>query len=95
MQIHYDMNNIIQNTDTQTLPTGVRCGVFSEVLVWSMLCYKLTKFTNPIMHLFHIPQCNIQNRNVHIAVLNVALWDIAHGHCGICETGLLSCCVQY
>ena len=28
------------------------------------------------MHLFHIPQCNIQNRNFHISVLNGVLWDI-------------------
>ena len=29
------------------------------------------------MHLWHIPQCTIQNRNVHISVLNGALWDMA------------------
>ena len=28
------------------------------------------------MHLFHIPQCTIENRNVHISVLNGALWDM-------------------
>ena len=33
---------------------------------------QLTYFTNPIMQLFHIPQCNIQNRNVHIDPL--MLW---------------------
>ena len=27
------------------------------------------------VHLSHIPQCTIQNRNVHISVLNGALWD--------------------
>ena len=41
------------------------------------------------MHLFHIPQCTIQNRNVHISVLNGALWDMEQVHCGICEIGLL------
>ena len=41
------------------------------------------------MHLFHIPQCNIQNRNVHISVLNVALWDMEQVHCGISELGQL------
>ena len=28
------------------------------------------------MHLSHIPQYTIQNRNVHISVLNGALWDM-------------------
>ena len=41
------------------------------------------------MHLFHIPQCTIQNRNVYISVLNGALWDMEQVHCGICEMGLL------
>ena len=49
----------------------------------------LAKFTNPRMHLFHIPQCSIQNRNVHISVLNGALWDMEQVHSGICEIGLL------
>ena len=39
------------------------------------------------MHLFHIPQCSIQNRNVHISVLNGALWDMEQLHSGICELG--------
>ena len=33
-------------------------------------------FHNPRMHLFHIPQCYIQNRNVHISVLG--LWRRIH-----------------
>ena len=41
------------------------------------------------MQLFHIPQCTIQNRNVHISVLNGTLWDTDQVHCGICEIGLL------
>ena len=45
--------------------------------------------TNPRMHLFHIPQCSIQNRNVHISVLNGALWDMEQVHSGICEFGEL------
>ena len=28
------------------------------------------------MHLFHIPQCTIQNRNMHISVLNGAIWHL-------------------
>ena len=47
------------------------------------------------MHLSHIPQCTIQNRNVHISVLNGALWDMGQVHRGICEIGLLPCCMQY
>ena len=42
-------------------------------------------YTNPTMHLSHIPQYTIQNRNVHISVLNGALWDMKQVHCGICE----------
>ena len=41
------------------------------------------------MHLFHIPQCNIQNCNVHLSVLNGELWDMEQMHCGICEICLL------
>ena len=42
------------------------------------------------MHLFHIPECSIQNRNVHISVLNGAFWDMEQVHSGICEIGLLN-----
>ena len=40
------------------------------------------------MHLFHIPKCSIQNRDVHISVLNGALWDMEQVHSGICKIGL-------
>ena len=43
----------------------------------------------PMMHQFHIPQCTIQNRNVHISVLIGALWDMEQVHCGICGWGHL------
>ena len=36
-----------------------------------------------MMHLFHVLQCTIQNRNVHISVLNGALWDMEQVFCGI------------
>ena len=39
------------------------------------------------MHLSHIPQCTVQNRNVHISVLNGALWDMGQVYYGICEIG--------
>ena len=42
------------------------------------------------MHLFHIPQCIIQNRNVHISVLNGAFWDMEQMYCGIFELNELS-----
>ena len=58
-------------------------------------CFSVTSvaldFTNPRMHLFHIPECSIQNRNVHISVLNGAFWDMEQVHSGICELGLLYC----
>ena len=41
------------------------------------------------MHLFHIRQCSIQNRNVHIPVLNGAFWEMEQMHSGICEIGQL------
>ena len=42
------------------------------------------------MHLFHISQCTIQNRKVHISVLDGALWDMAQVHYVICEIDLLA-----
>ena len=41
------------------------------------------------MHLFHIPQSFIQNRNVHLSVLNGALWEMEWVHSWICELGQL------
>ena len=51
---------------------------------------QLTEFMNHRMPLLHIPQCSIQNRNVHISVLNGALWDMEQGYSGIYENGLLN-----
>ena len=73
-----------------------RCSVALEVLM-NLICNKsldiiplqYTNFTNARMHLFHIPQCSIQNRNVHISVLNGALWDMEQVQPGICELGQL------
>ena len=47
------------------------------------------------MHLFHIPQNTIQNRNVPISVLNGALRDMEQVHCGIGELGQYKYEVQY
>ena len=41
------------------------------------------------MHLSHIPQYTILNRNMHISAKNGALWDMRQVHDGICEIGLL------
>ena len=41
------------------------------------------------MYLFHISQCIIQNRNVHISALNGEFWDMERVPYGICEIGLL------
>ena len=49
---------------------------------------QIDQITNPKIHLFHIPQCSIQNRNVHISVLNGALWDMEQVHSGTCEIGV-------
>ena len=38
------------------------------------------------MYLSDIPQYTVQNRNVHISVLNSELWDMGQVHC---EIGLL------
>ena len=40
------------------------------------------------MHLIHIPQCTIQNRNVRVFVLNGVLLDVEQVNCGICEITL-------
>ena len=45
--------------------------------------------SNPTMHLFHVQQRTIQNSNIHISVLNGALWDLRQLHCGVCELGQL------
>ena len=34
------------------------------------------------MYLSHIPQCTIQNRNVHISILDGVLWDMGQVQCG-------------
>ena len=53
---------------------------------------ELTSFINPTMHLSYIPQCTIQNRNVHISVFNGALWDMEQMHSEFWEIGLLKYC---
>ena len=50
---------------------------------------KMYPFDDVIMPIWQRPQCIIQNRNVHISVLNGALWYMGQVHCGICEIGLL------
>ena len=42
------------------------------------------------MRLFHISQCSIQNRDVHISVLNWALLDMEQVHSEVCEIALLT-----
>ena len=72
-----------------TLWALVHCGIVN-LFYWVPRCrMQLTKDTNPWMHLFHIPQRSIQNRNVHISVLNGVLCDMKQVHDGIYEIGLL------
>ena len=49
----------------------------------------IDQLTNPTMHLSPIPQCTIQYRNMHISVMNAALWDMGQVNFWICEFGLL------
>ena len=56
--------------------------------LWYSERTQLTKFTNSTMHQSHIAQCSIQNRNVHISVLNGAFWYMGQLHCVVCEIGL-------
>ena len=50
----------------------------------------ILKYTFQDSIVFLIPQCPIQNRNVHISVLkDDALLDMEQVHCGICELGQL------
>ena len=44
------------------------------------------------MQLLQIPECSIQNRNVHFffSVLNGAFLDMEQVYFGICEIGLLT-----
>ena len=42
------------------------------------------------MHLFHIPQHTIPSINMHISVLNDALWDMEQVHYGVCKLGQLN-----
>ena len=47
-----------------------------------------TNLTNPTMHLSHMPEYTIHNRNVHISVMNGVFWHMGQVHCGIFELGL-------
>ena len=51
-------------------PKGTLAGMYLAVV----------QFTYPRMHLLNIPQCSIQNGNVHIYILNKALWDMEQVH---------------
>ena len=70
--------------------------VYSNIRLFqhSAMILQHTNLTNSKMPLFHFPQYTIQNRNVHITVLNGALWDLGQVHCGICEIGLLLWCLN-
>ena len=61
---------------------------YNVISEWAKVRQEIN-YTNLRMHLSHIPQCSIQNRNGHISVLNEALWDMEQAHSGICELGQL------
>ena len=45
-------------------------GLLTHMLQWSTAIGQQTNLKNPTVYLSHIPQYTIQNRNVHISVLN-------------------------
>ena len=67
-----------------TGPVLVHCGMLHyDVMTeerlthyWSMWVEsQIFELTNPTVNLSHTPQCTIKKINVHISVLNGALWD--------------------
>ena len=48
-----------------------------------------TNLKIPTMHPVHSPQFIIQNRNVHISVLNSPLWGMEQAQCGMYQLGKL------
>ena len=57
-------------------------GTFGFVL------WQLNNVTNLTLHVPHIPQYNIHNKNASIFVLKGVLCDMGHVHCGIYENSL-------
>ena len=57
------------------------------IIAFGYVIVQLANFTNPRMHQFLIPQCSIPTINVHISVLNSALWVMEQEHFGIHELG--------
>ena len=51
--------------------------------------HKIGSNLYPTTHLSHIPQCTIQNKNVHISVLGGVLWDMGLLLCGNSEISQL------
>ena len=48
-----------------------------------------TNLTKPTKYPSHVPKCTIWNRNIYIAVLTGALWDVKQARGGICGFRLL------
>ena len=79
---------------TPAVPTsGTRANLSEPEITWENRDW-YTKFTYPTIYLSHIPQCTIQNRNVHISVLNGILWDMGQVYCGICKTVIIDSIVK-
>ena len=72
----------------KTLPwLFIHCLVSRRAAANTVTIWEMATLTNPSMHLSHIPQRTIQNRNGHISVLNGALWDMWQVGCWICAFG--------
>ena len=67
---------------------SAKCGHFVQASMCWFCVAVIHNLTNPTMHLSHIPQYTIQNRNVHISVLNGVLWDMGQVHYEIYKTSL-------
>ena len=72
--------------DTNTIIAAKILGMAHLTAVLSCQGKKMNSFPDPTTRLSHIPQCTIQNRDLHISVLNAELWDMRHVHRGICES---------
>ena len=78
--------NIFHHVGMELIPpTPYRC---LHALGLIHILESIIDLTNPRTHLFHIPQCPIQNRNEHISVLNGTLWDMKLVYSGICKNCL-------
>ena len=81
-----ELRNIeLQTVFKQFLTSPYRILIHGDFIPDVVMLPQLTQFTNPIMHMYHIPQWTIQNRNVPIYLCSDfciagygtgAIWDL-------------------